>query len=216
MHIPDGFLDTRVWAAADAMAVVAVGACARRAERELSERQVPLVGVMAAFVFAAQMVNFPIAGGTSGHFAGAALVAILLGPATAVMVMTCVLILQCFLFQDGGLLALGANVLNMGVVGSFLGYGVFRLFSKAWRKKGSLSVAGFAAGWFSLVGAAGLCAVELGLSGRFPLSAALAALGGVHVVIGIGEGVITAAVLNFLAKVRPQLVRDAAAGGGLQ
>lgn len=206
MHIPDGFLDTKVWVAADVAAAAVVAACARKAGRDLQERQVPLLGVTAAFVFAAQMVNFPVAGGTSGHFVGGALVAILLGPASAVIVMTCVLLLQCFLFNDGGLLALGANVLNMAVVGSFLGYGVFRLVRRLWSGRGSLALAGLVAGWFSVVGAACLCAVELGLSGKYPLAGALAAMGGVHALIGIGEGVITAAVLNFLLKARPELM----------
>jgi cobalt/nickel transport system permease protein len=224
MHIPDGFLDAKVWAAADVVAIGVVGACARKVKGNLGERQAPLLGVTAAFVFAAQMVNFPVAGGTSGHFVGGALIAILLGPAAGVIVMTCVLLLQCFIFADGGLLALGANILNMGIVGSFLGYGVFAFMPRVhlwglrrmWAGKGSLAVAAFAAGWFSVVGAACLCALELGLSGRYPLWGAMAAMGSVHALIGVGEGIITAMVLNFLARVRPELIAGFDAGGGAE
>jgi cobalt/nickel transport system permease protein len=216
LHIPDGLLDAKVWAAADVVAAGVVVVCARKVKRDVEERQVPLLGAVAAFVFAAQMVNFPVAGGTSGHFVGGALVAILLGPAAAMVVMTCVLLLQCLLFGDGGLLALGANILNMALVASFLGYGVFRLVRRLWMGSSSLALAGFLAGWVSVVGAACLCALELGLSGRYPFAPALAAMGGVHALIGIGEGIINAAALTFLLKARPELVRRAVVEGGPQ
>ena len=117
MHIPDGFLDTRVWLTLDAAAIPAVGYCARRVGREADEAKVPLFGVMGAFVFAAQMINFPVGVGTSGHLLGGALLAYTLGPSAAVIVMTAILSLQAFIFQDGGVLALGANVFNMAIVG---------------------------------------------------------------------------------------------------
>jgi len=117
VHVPDGFLSTEVALACAVPAVVAVGVGLRRAEVDLDERRVPLLGVTAAFVFAAQMLNFPIAGGTSGHFMGAALAAVLLGPWLACLVLAVVLGVQAFLFADGGITALGANVLNMGVIG---------------------------------------------------------------------------------------------------
>src|ERR671931_1824404 len=120
MHVPDGFLSPEVAAACAVPAVAAVGYGLHRANRELDERRVPLLGVTAAFVFAVQMLNFPVAGGTSGHFLGAGLAAILLGPWVACLVMSVVLVTQSFVFADGGLTALGANVLNMGVIGALL------------------------------------------------------------------------------------------------
>jgi len=213
MHIPDGLLEAKVWLAADVAAAVIVGICARKVRKDLAERQVPLLGVMGAFVFAAQMVNFPVLGGTSGHFAGGALVAIALGPAAGVVVMTCVLVLQCLVFQDGGLTALGANILNMAVVGCFLGYGAFNLIRRIWGGAGGLTGAGFAAGWISLVGAATVCGLELGLSHRFSILGAVGAMGGVHALIGIGEGVVTATALNVLARVRPELLQGSIVRG---
>ena len=123
MHIPDGFLSNEVAAATGVVAVGAVGYALRRADRTLDERQVPLLGVTAAFVFAAQMLNFPVAGGTSGHFLGAALATILLGPWLACLVLAVVLVVQAFLFADGGVTALGANIFCMGVIGA-LGSGL--------------------------------------------------------------------------------------------
>src|SRR2546428_6491106 len=118
MHIPDGFLSAPVWAGMDAVSASVVGVAVRRVQRTLDGAQVPLMGMAAAFVFAAQMINFPVAGGTSGHLLGGLLAALLLGPAPAVVVMTTVFVAQCLLFQDGGLTALGANVFNMGIIGS--------------------------------------------------------------------------------------------------
>ncbi|GAI13536.1 unnamed protein product, partial [marine sediment metagenome] len=127
MHIPDGFLNVATVATTYAVSAGGVGNAVRIANKKLGEKQVPLMGILAAFIFAAQMLNFPIAGGTSGHVIGAALAAILLGPWAAVLIMSCVLIAQCLIFQDGGLLALGANVFNMGVIASFSAYYIYRL-----------------------------------------------------------------------------------------
>ena len=127
MHIPDGFLSTPVWAGMDALSAGAVGVAARRVNRKLDAAQVPLMGMTAAFVFAAQMINFPVPGGTSGHLLGGFLAALLLGPAPAVVVMATIFTAQCLLFQDGGLTALGANLFNMGIVGSIGGYGCYRI-----------------------------------------------------------------------------------------
>src|SRR5258707_12063301 len=128
MHIPDGFLSPPVWAALDITAVPAAGYVARRAQREFEEKKVPLLGVMGAFVFAAQMINFPVGPGTSGHLVGSALLSYTLGPAAASVVMIAILTIQSLVFQDGGILALGANIFNMAVVGVNAGYLPFHLW----------------------------------------------------------------------------------------
>ncbi len=216
MHIPDGFLNTGTSVAAWVASAGGVGYAVRRVGRELGERQVPLMGVTAAFIFAAQMLNFTVAGGTSGHLLGGALAAILLGPWAAMLVLTSVLAVQALLFQDGGLLALGANVLNMAVVGVLVGWLVYTglkrlLGQQTW----STIVAGFAAAWLSVVIAALLAAVELAVSGASPWGVVLPAMGLVHMLIGVGEGLITVAVLAFLRATRPDLLelRHAAAQG---
>ena len=213
MHIPDGFLDTATSVATWAVSVGGVGYAVRRVKQELHERQVPLIGVTAAFIFAAQMLNFTVAGGTSGHLLGGALAAILLGPWAGVLVLTSVLAVQALLFQDGGLLALGANIFNMAVVGVLLGWvayaGLKRLLGeRTW----STMVAGFVAAWLSVVVASLVAAVELAVSGTSPLSLALPAMGAVHALIGLGEGIITVAVLGFLRSVRPDLLALRGAG----
>lgn len=206
LHIPDGFLSLGVLVLCWVVSVGVLALAVRKVWVKLGERQVPLLGVMAAFVFAAQMLNFPVAGGTSGHLIGGALAAILLGPWEAMLLMSVVLGVQAVIFQDGGLLALGANLLNMAVVAPWVGYGVWRVVSGlVGGKRAALVVGGGLAGWFSVEVAALLCAVELGLSGYTEWSVVLPAMGGVHALIGIGEGVITAAVLLFVARVVPEL-----------
>src|SRR5438477_13015198 len=128
MHIPDGFLATPVWAALDVAAAPAVGLIVRRAQRGFDEAKAPLLGVMGAFVFAAQMINFPVGLGTSGHLVGGALLAIVLGPAAAVVVMTAILAVQAFVFQDGGIVVLGANIFNMALAGVLAGYLPYRMW----------------------------------------------------------------------------------------
>lgn len=184
-----------------------VSLAAHRARRRLDDRTVPLLGVTAAFVFAAQMLNFPVAGGTSGHFTGGVLSAILLGPAAGLLAMSSVLAIQCLVFQDGGLTALGANIFNMGVAGCLVGWAVWRGVLALTRGRGR-SVAAFLAAWLSVVLASSLCAVELGLAGTVPLKTALFAMAGVHAVIGLVEGAITAAILELIGRVRPDLLRE--------
>jgi cobalt/nickel transport system permease protein len=213
MHIPDGFLDPRVAAATGVIAGGAVAIGLRRAEATFDERRAPLLGVTAAFVFAAQTLNFPVAGGTSGHVLGAALATVLLGPWLACLVLTVVLLVQAFLFADGGVSALGANVLNMGVVGA-LGAGV--VLGAARRvlpptRRAFLASAGVAA-WLAVVAGAAACAVELALSGTVPLGTVLPAMLGVHVLIGLGEAVVTVAALGAVLSARPDLVAGAPAG----
>ena len=206
MHIPDGFLDTKTWIGMGGISTAFIGIAVRKANRKISEKHIPLLGVMAAFVFAAQMFNFPVGGGTSGHFMGATLIAILLGPWASVLIMTTVLTVQCLVFQDGGITALGANIFNMGIVGGFFGYyvnTVIQLFIQG--RKGTL-IGSFTASWCSIVLSAVCCAIELGVSGTIPLKLGIPAMAGIHAVIGIGEGFITAATLSLLARVRPDLL----------
>ncbi|UCG09949.1 MAG: energy-coupling factor ABC transporter permease [Dehalococcoidia bacterium] len=208
MHIPDGFLNITTVATTYVVSAGGVGNAVRVANRKLSEKQVPLMGVLAAFIFAAQMLNFPIAGGTSGHVIGAALAAILLGPWAAVLVMSCVLIAQSLIFQDGGLLALGANIFNMGIIASFAGYYGYRLVNSLLgsSRRGKLVGSAFGA-WSSVLLASIACAIELALSGASPIGVVLPAMAGVHALIGIGEGLITAAVLSLVMATRADLMQ---------
>ena len=206
MHIPDGFLDTKMWVGMGGISSAFVTVAARKANKQISEKQIPLLGVMAAFVFAAQLFNFPVGGGTSGHFMGATLIAILLGPWASVLIMTTVLTVQCLVFQDGGLTALGANIFNMGIVGGFFGYYVNTAIQLLVRNKKGIFIGGFTAAWCSIVLSAVCCAIELGMSGTFPLKIVVPAMAGIHVVIGIGEGLITVATLSLLLRVRPDLL----------
>lgn len=214
MHIPDGFLSPQVWAPLTAVSAGAVAYAARRAERDLPLERVPLVGATAAFLFAAQMVNFRVAAGTSGHLLGGVLAAALLGPNAGFIAMTVVLLVQALLFQDGGVTTLGANLLNMGVLGCYFGWGAFTLLSRMTRGRAALPLLGFSA-WLSVVAASAACAVELSLSGFVPLRPALAAMIGVHALIGLGEGALTVAAVSLLARWRADLVAPvfATAGG---
>ncbi len=207
MHIPDGFLNVATVATTYAVSAGGIGNAVRVANKKLRERQVPLMGILAAFIFAAQMLNFPVAGGTSGHLIGAALAAILLGPWASVLIMSCVLIAQCLIFQDGGLLALGANIFNMGIIASFSGYYLYRLCSSLLgdSKKGRL-ISGFIGAWGSVLLASIACAIELAVSGVSPIWVALPAMAGIHAIIGIGEGLITSAVLSLVLATRADLL----------
>jgi cobalt/nickel transport system permease protein len=210
MHIPDGFLDGKTIVATGALAAGGLGIALRHARVSLPPRRVPLVGLAAAFVFAAQMINFPVAAGTSGHLVGGVLVAALLGPSAAVIVLSAVLIVQCLMFADGGLSALGANILNMGVFGAVGGWAVYRLVSRAVGGLfGRLLAAAFA-GWCSTVIASVACAGELAVSRTAPMAVALPAMAGVHMIVGVGEGLITALVLAAIARARPELLADEA------
>jgi cobalt/nickel transport system permease protein len=198
MHIPDGFISGEVAVACAVPAVAAVAWGLREADRELDEAKVPLLGVLAAFIFAVQMLNFPVASGTSGHFLGATLAAILLGPWLACLTMAVVLGVQAFAFADGGLTALGANVLDMGVLGA-----VFAGF--ALRRTSSLLVVGLVA-WTAVMLGATAVSFELALSGTVPLGTVLPTMLGTHALIGIGEAVITVAATNAVLASRPDLV----------
>lgn len=207
MHIPDGFLDGTVATATTVASAGAVGYALTRAGKDLDERKVPLIGVTAAFIFAAQMLNFPVAGGTSGHFLGAVLAAILLGPWLACIVMTVVLAGQALVFADGGISALGANVFNMGVLGA-LGVGLLMLAARRVlppTRTSLLAVSGAGAFLAVMVGATAT-ALELAWSGTVPLHVVLPAMLGVHVAIGVGEALITVAAVAAIAATRPDLI----------
>jgi len=210
MHIPDGLLSVPVLLGGAALSAVAVGtACARERQR-LSAQGASTLGVTAAFIFAAQMLNFPVAGGTSGHLVGGVLAAVLVGPYAAVVVMTAVLVLQCLVFGDGGLLALGANVLNMAVVHPLVGFAFYRAVAGRGGPSGVRGIAGVAFGsWVATVVAAAACAGELTLSGIAAPSVVLPAMVGVHAAIGLGEALIAALVVATVVRLRPELLRRA-------
>jgi cobalt/nickel transport system permease protein len=207
MHIPDGFLSPEVAGATAIAAGAAVAYGLKTASDTLDDRRVPLLGVTGAFIFAAQMLNFPVAGGTSGHFLGAALAAILLGPWLAGLTMAVVLSLQAFVFADGGITALGANVLNMGVIGALLVGGLMLVTRRALPKSRTvlLAITGVGA-WLAVMAGAAATSVELAVSGTVPLATVLPAMLGVHAVIGIGEAVVTVAAVAAVLAARPDLI----------
>ncbi len=214
LHIPDGFLNVAVSVIFWVITVVMIGMAVSRTNKSLGEKQVPLMGIMAAFIFAAQMINFPVAGGTSGHLLGGALAAIVLGPWAAMLVMTAVIAVQGLLFQDGGLLVMGANIFNMGLLTAAIGYGLYRsVMNKSTGTK--LAVAGVAA-WLSVMAGALATALQLWLSGTSNLQTVAIAMLGVHALIGIGEALITVAALSFIFRTRPDLLGEgsASAEGG--
>lgn len=207
MHIPDGFLSPAVAVVLWLIAAGVVALSLRRADRQLGGRQVPMMGAIAACIFAGQMLNFAVAGGTSGHLLGAALAAILLGPWAATLILTTVVSVQALLFQDGGLVVLGANLINMAVVGVWVAYATYRsVLRLAGRRPWGIFVAGAVAAWLSTVMAALACALELALSGTSPASLVIPAMGGIHALIGIGEALITTGALVFLYAARRDLL----------
>jgi len=207
VHIPDGFLSGEVAVACAVPAIGAVGYALHRAEVDLDDRRVPLLGVTAAFVFAAQMLNFPVAGGTSGHFLGAALAAILLGPWLACLVLAVVLAVQALMFADGGITALGANVFNMGAIGGVVVGGLVLAVRKLLPNTRTALLGAAAAGaWLAVMAGAAACAVELSASGTVPLATVLPAMLGVHAVIAVGEAVITVAAVSAVLATRPDLI----------
>jgi cobalt/nickel transport system permease protein len=220
MHIPDGFLSGPVAGVGYALAAVFVAMAVWRTNHSLGEKSVPLMGVTAACIFAAQMMNFPVAGGTSGHLLGGTLAAILVGPWAAIIVMTSVIGVQGLMFQDGGLSALGFNVFNMGVIPVLVGYGIYYLATLLanGRHGWVLPTGVFVASWITVMLAAFAASIELAVSGTSPLHVVLPAMMGVHALIGIGEGLITAAAVTSVLAARPDLIeqpRRPAPQGGL-
>jgi cobalt/nickel transport system permease protein len=213
VHIPDGFINAPASLAAGAVAAGGVGVSLRRAARTLQDRQAPLAGLVAAYIFAVQMLNFPVAAGTSGHLLGGALAAILVGPWAGALCVAVVLGVQALLFADGGLSALGLNVINMSLVTAWGGYAVFLLLRRALpATKASVTAAAGVAAGISVVLASLAFVVEyaVGGNGGAPLGTVFAAMVGVHTLIGIGEGVITALTVGAVLGVRPDLVYGAA------
>ena len=212
LHIPDGFLSGGVAAVAAVLAIAAVAYGLKVADRDLDEARVPLLGVLAAFIFATQMLNFPIAGGTSGHLLGATLAAVLLGPWIACLVMAVVLTTQAFVFADGGITALGANVLNMGVLGAVLAGFLVAAGAKALpnTRAAYLGIVGVVS-WLAVMVGAGATGIQLAISGTVPFGTVMPAMLGVHALIGIGEAVITVAAVSAVLAARPDLI---AIGGG--
>lgn len=207
MHIPDGFLSVLVSVIFWVISVIIIGVALRKTNRELGERQVPLMGVLAAAIFAGQMLNFSVTGGTSGHLLGAAIATILLGPWAAVLVMTCVVSVQALLFQDGGILALGANIFNMAIIGVFVSYAVYAFLRRLFKNQSwGLFVSGFIAAWTSILIASLSCALQLAFSGTSPANIAVPAMGLIHALIGIGEGLITVGALSVIFAARKDLL----------
>ncbi|MFJ6012767.1 energy-coupling factor ABC transporter permease [Streptomyces sp. NPDC092952] len=212
MHVPDGFIDAPVSAVTGVVAAGAVAVGLRGARRELDERTAPLAGLVAAFIFAVQMLNFPVAAGTSGHLLGGALAAILVGPYTGVLCVTVVLLMQGILFADGGLTALGVNVLDMGVVTVVVAYALFRGLLKVLpRTRRSVTVASFVSALVSVPAAAVAFTLVYWVGGTtdIPIGKVFTAMVGVHVLIGIGEALITALTVGAVIAVRPDLVHGA-------
>ncbi len=207
LHAADRFLSAPVSITFWVVTAVVIAIAVRRTNRHLDERAVPLMGVTAAFIFAAQMFNFQVAGGTSGHLLGGVLAAVLLGPWAATLVMACVVAVQALVFSDGGLVVMGANIFNMGVIGSLGGFAVYRTLTMILGGEGRSRVPAAAiAGWASVVIASLSMSLQLISSGTSPAEVVVPAMMGVHVVIGIGEALITAAALGFIATTRADLL----------
>lgn len=217
MHAPDGFLDGPTSVALGAVAAAGVGVSLRRAGQVLDDRRIPLAGLTSAFVFAVQMLNFPVAVGTSGHLMGGALAAVLVGPWLGAVCVTVVVVVQALLFADGGLTALGANVVNMALVTALGGWVAFAAFRKvlSTRPASVVAAAGIAAGVSVVLSSLAFSLqYAIGGTGTAPAGTVTASMVGVHVLIGIGEGVITALTVSSVLASRPDLVwgaRDLAA-----
>jgi cobalt/nickel transport system permease protein len=213
VHIPDGFINAGTSVAAGAVALAGLGVCVRRTSDSLQDREIPLAGLTAAFLFAVQMLNFPVAAGTSGHLLGGVLAAVLVGPYLGALCVSVVLVVQALLFADGGLTALGLNVVNMALIATFGGYALFLLLRRLLpRTQASVVVAsGVAAGLSVVLASLGFTLqYALGGTGNASVSTVAGAMVGVHLLIGIGEGVITALAVSAVLATRPDLVHGAA------
>jgi cobalamin biosynthesis protein CbiM len=209
MHIPDGFIDVQTSAIFAGLAAAGVAASLKGARSQLDEKSAPLAGLTAVFIFAVQMLNFPVVAGTSGHLIGAALAAVLVGPWAATLALTVVLIMQAFLFADGGITALGLSIFNMSVISVWVGYAIFLLVKKILpRGKPSIVVASAIGALISVPAAALGFTLQyaMGATGTFSVSAVLSAMVGVHVLIGIGEALITGLTVSAVLASRSDLV----------
>jgi cobalt/nickel transport system permease protein len=213
MHAPDGFLNAGVAMASGIISLIVIGFALRQSKRQLRDKAIPLAGIAAAFIYAAQMFNYPVAAGTTGHLLGGALAAVLLGPSVGAIVVTIVVVIQALVFADGGITALGYNVLNMAIVPAYGGYAVFRIFRKALpRSSGGVIGATGIAGWASVVMASVAFSIEWLFGATAPVSfdTVFGAMVGVHGLIGIGEGVLSALAVGAVLASRPDLVYGAA------
>ncbi|MDD1666517.1 MAG: cobalt transporter CbiM, partial [Methanomicrobiales archaeon] len=205
MHIPDSFIPIGQALLYWAIALVFIALSLRWARNEMNEEKIPLVAVLAAGIFALQSFNLPVGMGTSGHLVGGALAAIVLGsPFAAIFILTLVLIVQGVLFGDGGITTMGVNILNMGVIGGFVGFSAFKGLMAATR---NISVSAFAAAWLACVVPALAAAAELYLAGTFPLRAGLVVMGLYHAVIGIIEGLVTVVAIRLIVTARPDILK---------
>ncbi|MCZ6601983.1 MAG: energy-coupling factor ABC transporter permease [Planctomycetota bacterium] len=207
MHIFDNVLQPYVWAPLAGVAICGVVVAEKSCGWREDESRIPLMGVLGAFIFAAQVLNIPVGLGMSGHLIGAALLAILVGPSASILVMACILIIQCLILGDGGVTALGANIVNLAIIASLVGWSVHGLASRfpggmGWRR----TIAPFVAGWMSVVIPSLAAALEIGLSGTIPLKEGLILVGAYHMLIGVLEGIITVGVLRYLAHNRPDIL----------
>ena len=203
MHIPDGLLDTKTTVLAAAVSLPVLTYAARRVKKELDDKYIPVTAAMAAFVFIAQMINFPISAGTSGHLIGAFLLTFLIGPWLSMLTITLVLLVQAFLFQDGGILALPANILNMAVIAPLAAVLWIKLFSgtKSWLRHMRIVPGAI----FSLVCMSFVGAMELWMSGLFEFRFISSTLVSAHLIVGLGEGFISLMIIRFVQKVKPEL-----------
>ena len=213
MHIPDGMLSNATLAATGCASLGYVGYGVAWVRKNFDQRKVVLMAVTAALIFALQMLNFPVAGGTSGHFTGGALAAILLGPFAASIVMATVLLIQAVVFADGGILALGANVLNMAVIAPMVAWVTWRIFLSFGDSRSLKIIAAFVAAWLALVASSLAAGLEIWLSGNAQIVIVLGAMGFWHALIGIGEGLITAGLVAYVLQVRPDLLKNSAMQG---
>jgi len=206
MHIPDGFLSPAVCVFTWAVSALVVGCCVKKTSAELDEKMIPRMGLMAAYIFTAQLITFPVPGGTSGHILGAALAAILLGPCAGILVMAVVLTAQCLLFHDGGLSTLGANIFNMGIVGITSGFLVFEAIRRMAGNGAGITAGTAASSWISVVLASVTCALELVWSCTSPCHVAVPVMAVSNAIAGLFEAFITCLIVNFIVKVRPDIL----------
>ena len=206
MHIPDGFIDLKTVITTSVVSAGGLGYSIYKVKKVFKAKTIAIMGVLAALIFALQMINFSIPGGTSGHLLGGALSSIMVGPFGGSIILSVVLIVQALIFNDGGITALGANMFNMTIIGVFSSYLIYFLIRKISKSKINFYIAIFIASWLSVVIASFFAALELGVSGTYAMGVTLKAMVLVHMVIGIGEAIITTAIIAFVDKIRPDLI----------
>ncbi|MEE8324664.1 MAG: energy-coupling factor ABC transporter permease [Candidatus Humimicrobiaceae bacterium] len=206
MHIPDGFIDLKTAAVTGVLSAGGLAGAIYGGKRYFKARVIAMMGVMSALIFALQMINFTIPGGTSGHLLGGALAAIILGPHAGAIAIAVVLIVQALIFMDGGIVALGSNIFNMAIVGVYGSFLIYWLLSKISKSRWMFFIAIGAASWLSVVAASFFAALELGISGTYAIGITMKAMLGIHAIIGLGEAAITIAVISFINRVRPELI----------